>query len=1137
MKAFLTLFSLFPLFIIAQINLPEGFTVETVVTGIQNSTSITISPDDRLFVTEKSGNIRVIQDGELLPDPLYSVETETFVERGLLNIVLHPDFPVDPKMYLFYTVPNVNHNRILRIEANGNSAVLGSDSIIMDLSPMSSFHHNGGGMVIDDENHLIVSCGDGTNAPQAQALTTTNGKLLRMNLDGTIPTDNPFYNETTGNVRATLAGGLRNPFTMARNVNTGKTFFNDVGSFMFEEVNEVDGVANYGWPIVEGPIQGQTPPDNYTDPVLAYDHSEGCAAVGAAFYDPEEMTFPEEYHDKYLFMDYCEGFIRVMDPVTYEYFEMLNGLFFPVDLEVDHHGDIFVLQQNGTVLKISFSGTGEPFIINQSSDVVMAVGEDLELQVNQGGLDPFTFLWYENGNLLTNQTSNTLSIENLTLAQNGNQYYCHVFNDLGDVVSQTINLTVVDGDRPQVSIGSPDPSILYSGGDIMNLTATANDTEDGIIDPNSVVWIVDFHHNVHTHPVIGPVDNIDNTNIEIPTIGELDTDVFYRLIAQVTDSDGLSDADTVDVLPEMVQITIDTDIGVIDFAADEMTISTGESFPSVKGMQRSLQAPELFVSNNTLYQFNNWENGTEELTQIYSSVDTLIEASYSELHEYILGENTENVIGTYFLGTGNNKTYYDSFLLDEVNENYGNGNPVANTMPTDSFGVKYQGKLLAPYTGQYTIYLFHDGFASLSTNNVEILSNTFPDGVRDTVSTQVFLEAGQSYNFEINYEHYFNKSRLRFSWSFSAINEVIIPAEQLYFPDLDMALSNQANSSETLFANDEVTYTIDVQNQGATDIRSSVIKYHLPDGIVMSDPDWNPDGTYELGYLEAYESTSVELTLTLDPLFEGSELITYAEIASQTNGGGINDLDSTNDEDPFNDAGGAPGTDSDNSIEGDGSGNPGDDQAATDEDDHDPELLKVCNIMDIPTGLESIESPPPDNNPNLWLLKWDPVPASTVCQVQGSQAGSSATSSLLVYGDEPSEKIIFAQLLDPGQTYQWRVRCACSIGPLIASGFSDYDFFTIPSVTLLGNEELDGSQGQNVFSLSPNPTNGNVLLETSLPDYTIHIYSVAGDLVFSEDSKLNGPQEFLDLNLIPGLYIVKVSNTDGYLTKKLIVKE
>ena len=88
----------------------------------------------------------MIQDDILLPDPLYTVDTETFVERGLLNLILHPDFDNDPKMYLFYTVPDVNHNRLLRIEVNGNSAILGSDTIIMDLDPMSSFHHNGGGM-------------------------------------------------------------------------------------------------------------------------------------------------------------------------------------------------------------------------------------------------------------------------------------------------------------------------------------------------------------------------------------------------------------------------------------------------------------------------------------------------------------------------------------------------------------------------------------------------------------------------------------------------------------------------------------------------------------------------------------------------------------------------------------------------------------------------------------------------------------------------------------------------------------------------------------------------------------------------------------------------------------------------------
>ena len=137
--------------------------------------------------------------------------------------------------------------------------------------------------------------------------------------------------------------------------------------------------------MIEGPIQGQVPPDDYFDPVYYYEHDEGCAIVGSCFYETDDQSFPIEYHDKYLFMDYCQGWIRVFDPVSQDVFEMLSGLNFPIDLEVDHHGDLYVIRQSGHVLKISYSGTGEPFIIQQPQDAIMALGENLEFEIEAGG--------------------------------------------------------------------------------------------------------------------------------------------------------------------------------------------------------------------------------------------------------------------------------------------------------------------------------------------------------------------------------------------------------------------------------------------------------------------------------------------------------------------------------------------------------------------------------------------------------------------------------------------------------------------------------------------------------------------------------------------------------------------------------
>src|SRR5437867_3801615 len=106
------------------------------------------------------------------------------------------------------------------------------------------------------------------------------GKMLRINADGTIPTDNPFFNSTTGNNRAIWALGLRNPFTFAFQPVTGRMFINDVGQNVWEEIDDGIAGANYGWPTTEGP----TTDPRFKTPLYAYQHTGGaCAITGGAF--------------------------------------------------------------------------------------------------------------------------------------------------------------------------------------------------------------------------------------------------------------------------------------------------------------------------------------------------------------------------------------------------------------------------------------------------------------------------------------------------------------------------------------------------------------------------------------------------------------------------------------------------------------------------------------------------------------------------------------------------------------------------------------------------------------------------------------------------------------------------------------
>src|SRR3712207_1980199 len=183
--------------------------------------------------------------------------------------------------------------------------------------------------------------------------------MLRINKDGTIPRDNPFYKRATGTNRAIWALGLRNPFSFAIQPHTSKMFINDVGAQTWEEINRGVAGANYGWPLYEGP---ESDP-RYRNPVFAYRHGStnttGCAITGGAFYNPTTRQFPSGYVGDYFFADLCSGWIRRYDPATDIASGFANGLSGVVDLEVSKNGELYYLSRGSesSVNKIRYAGS------------------------------------------------------------------------------------------------------------------------------------------------------------------------------------------------------------------------------------------------------------------------------------------------------------------------------------------------------------------------------------------------------------------------------------------------------------------------------------------------------------------------------------------------------------------------------------------------------------------------------------------------------------------------------------------------------------------------------------------------------------------------------------------------------------
>jgi glucose/arabinose dehydrogenase len=326
--------------------LPPGFQQVLVATGFYDPTLMTWAPDGRLFFSLQKGAIRIVKNGVLLTKPFLRLTNvaQKLAEGGMLGIAFDPNFATNHYVYVYYTNANpIVHDQVSRFVAKGDVAVLSSETVIWSGDQVHDGYHLSGEIAFGSDGKLYIAQGDNDIGKNAQNLTNTWGKILRINPDGTIPTDNPFYNSTTGPAQAIWAYGLRNPYTWAFRPGDNLMMIDDVGANTWEEVDQGAAGANYGWPATEGP----TTDPRFVAPVYVYQHVETptgeCAVIGGAFYDPPVDTFPDSYRDKYFFMDHCAGWIRTYDPATGTVDDFMTGAVKPTNLTFGPDGSLYYL--------------------------------------------------------------------------------------------------------------------------------------------------------------------------------------------------------------------------------------------------------------------------------------------------------------------------------------------------------------------------------------------------------------------------------------------------------------------------------------------------------------------------------------------------------------------------------------------------------------------------------------------------------------------------------------------------------------------------------------------------------------------------------------------------------------------------
>lgn len=371
---------------------PLAISFQEVVSGLERPVDIQNAGDQRLFVIEKPGRIRVIDHaGNLVGSPFLDIESlidDESNEEGLLGMAFHPNYAATGHVYVNYTVNNPPRTRISRFtvsSTNANIADADSEVVLIEFGQPRG-NHNGGQVQFGPDGYLYIATGDSggggdpDNAGQDQ--TQLLGKILRIDVDSsggsgpeceqsgnsnyTIPPSNPFVADADGKCDEIWATGLRNPWRFSFDAVTGDMWIGDVGQNSREEINFQPGASaggeNYGWRCYEGDeafdTSGCQSAAAYVTPAHDYDRDDGCSVTGGMVYRGSSFS---ELVGHYFFTDYCRSTYWTLsgNPLapTLTTLDVEGGsASHPTAFGADLNGELYVASDNGIIFRIMGQG-------------------------------------------------------------------------------------------------------------------------------------------------------------------------------------------------------------------------------------------------------------------------------------------------------------------------------------------------------------------------------------------------------------------------------------------------------------------------------------------------------------------------------------------------------------------------------------------------------------------------------------------------------------------------------------------------------------------------------------------------------------------------------------------------------------
>ena len=629
------------------------FVNEEVISNLSFVVAMDFLPDGKVLLGEITGRILVANSTTSQPNstPFADLNVTAFRDTGLLTITVDPNFLQNSYYYVFYAHDS-GVLRVSRFTANSNwtGTVNGSEFVIWEDDISTFGFHDGGTVVFGPDGKLYISVGDGLNPGIVQSLNNYKGKILRINQDGTIPTDNPFFDGPGPNKDEIWAYGLRNPFKITFDSVTGNMYIADVGTNAFEEINLGVAGANYGWPTCEGPC-GTV---DVVDPIYIYSHQGRDASITGGFVY-RKTQFPSEYQGAYIFGDYAQNWIRKLDlnangtsviGVSYidppnsslddphvgdivHFAEGPDGAIYYLDLNFDQQTSQF---NDGGLRRLRWIGPGN----NPPVPVVTAnpTSGEVPLTVMFNGTSSFdpdgnnlTYSWdFGDGNTST-------EVSPVHVYSGAGQYTATLTVFDGDE-TRADSILIVAGNPPVGTILTPAHDSFFSAGDSILITGNATDIEDGVLPDSAFSWTVVFHHDSHVHPAIGPITDTRNITFDIPSSGH-DFSGFtrYEIILVVTDSDGIKHTSSVFILPEKVNVSFDSIPTGLTLELDSISKTAPFVHDTLVGFEHTINAKNQLLGNQ-FYVFESWSDGDLQSHVIFvQNSSTTYMATFSEFND------------------------------------------------------------------------------------------------------------------------------------------------------------------------------------------------------------------------------------------------------------------------------------------------------------------------------------------------------------------------------------------------------------------------------------------------------------------------------------------------------------------------